>query len=637
MNSITSFIKNNKLYTLISISVIIAIASFLIAEIYDLDIWWHLVIGRDILSNWVIPFFDKYTAAGYGQPYHDSHWFFQVLVALTDKFFGIVGVQMFMVAIWGFTIAFVWKSVNKWTKSYWAPVIIFLAAMTSIERFLPRPEIITFLMMAIFYYLLQNKKYVTKIHCIIFGLLQIIWANSHGLFVVGPFMVGCYFLIDIIEYLRKNENSIRQSSILLAVVFISSLVAPWGINGWGYSLVIFSEATAKTSAVMQIVGEMSPTFGDANRSGVAFWFYFTMLLTATIAIFSMFRYKNFTSARFLILIGMILASLTGRRNVALFAMVAAPFIAEFLIKNLNGSNSRFNFLKYLLPVIIILWAWYPLSGAYYLKLQIASRAGFGYSSSSFPDQMKPFLDKIKFKGNAYNSNVIGGYYLYNYYPNILPLTDGRWEIYKPDVINTIQEAPLDKLILQMVIDKYKINAFILTHPSSEALGLIPVLRTSPDWKLVYYYYNFSIWLRKDDPQYLAVPEIKVGSLDLPSNNRLENFLMYEIFLEGMKNVKSRIINIDKIISFNWKPEYFLEQKAQLNLQLGNLNEAEASYRKMLNYDPNSELALNELAFFAYNKGNIIEAKKLLEQILRNNPRNEKAGQNLKLILDKQKK
>lgn len=637
MNSLITYIKNNKLYMLTSISVIFAIASFMFVEIYDLDIWWHLVIGRDILSNWSIPFFDKYTIAGYGQPYHDSHWFFQVLVASTDKFFGIVGVQMFMVVIWGLTIAFVWKSVNKWTNSYWAPVIIFLAAMTSIERFLPRPEIITFLMMAIFYYLLQNKKYVTKTHYIIFGLLQIIWANSHGLFVVGPFMVGCYFLIDVIEYFRKKENSLMQSSILLAVVFVASLVAPWGINGWGYSLVIFSEAAAKTSAVIQIVGEMSPTFGDANRSGVAFWFYFTMLLTVTLAIFSMFRYKHFASPRFLILIGMLLASLTGRRNVVLFALVAAPFISEFLIKYLNESNNRLSFFKYLLPIIILAWAWYPLSGAYYTKLQIASRTGLGYSTSYFPNQLKPFLDKIKYKGNALNSNAIGGYYLYNFYPQLLPLTDGRWEIYKSDVINTIQDASVDNLLLNIVIDNYKINALILTHSSKEGQGLIPILRTSSDWKLVNYHYNFSVWLRKDDSLYLSVPEIKVGSLYLPPDNRLDNYLMYEVFLEGMMSVKARLKNLDNIISFNWEPEYFLEQKALLYMKLGSHNEAESTYRRILNYDPKSELAMNELAYFEYTRGNLKEAENLIHQILNINPNNEKARANLKIINDNKKK
>ena len=633
-SNLCSFIKNNKLYALISVSVIVAITSFLINEIYDLDIWWHLAIGRDILRNWTIPFFDKYTAVGWGQPYHDSHWLFQVLVAVSDKCCGIIGVQLFMIAIWYCTLFFVWKSVNKWTKAYWAPILIFLAAITSIERFLPRPEIITFLMIAIFYYLLQNKKYLKISHYILFGLLQIIWANSHGLFIIGPFMAGCYLLVDLIEKFRGNDNSLKKTGILLAVVLASTLVVPWGISGWSYSLVIFSEAAAKSSVVIQSVGEMSSTFGDASRSGYAFWFYFTLLITSVIAVFSMFRYKKFVSARFLILLGLFLASLTGRRNIVLFGLIAAPFIAEFISSSESIDSRRFDIIKYLLPIPILLWAWFALSGNYYLKSEISSRFGFGATPSFFPHQLEGFLKRIKFNDQVFNSNTIGGFYLYQNYPGLIPLTDGRWEIYEPNIINIVQQASVSPGLMKSIIKKYNIKAYLLSHSSVEAQNLLPILYDDLSWKLVYWDYAVSFWLQRDDPKYIAANEIPVERLHLQPAARVDDYIMLELFLRGVKSKSYRLSNLDKILAYNWKPEYVLEQKALIQAESGNLKGAESSYRAILSYNPNNEMALNELAFLAYNKGKIKEAESLLEQIQRIKPRNIKAAQNLKFIQDK---
>ena len=42
---------------------IFAVASFLVHEIYSLDVWWQVTIGRDILQSGSIPSVDRYAAA----------------------------------------------------------------------------------------------------------------------------------------------------------------------------------------------------------------------------------------------------------------------------------------------------------------------------------------------------------------------------------------------------------------------------------------------------------------------------------------------------------------------------------------------------------------------------------------------
>lgn len=47
-------------------SPIIAVASFLVSEIADLDVFWNVTIGYDILARRSVPHFDRYAAAGFG-------------------------------------------------------------------------------------------------------------------------------------------------------------------------------------------------------------------------------------------------------------------------------------------------------------------------------------------------------------------------------------------------------------------------------------------------------------------------------------------------------------------------------------------------------------------------------------------
>ena len=59
-----------------------SIGAFLVSQIYDLDVWWQVAIGRDILAQGAVPAIDRFAAVALGRPYHDSHWLFQVLLAM---------------------------------------------------------------------------------------------------------------------------------------------------------------------------------------------------------------------------------------------------------------------------------------------------------------------------------------------------------------------------------------------------------------------------------------------------------------------------------------------------------------------------------------------------------------------------
>lgn len=621
----------NNFNLIIPFAVLIAILSFLIHEIIEYDIWWHLVIGNDIIEKHTIPTQDLYTAAAYGRDYHDSHWIFQIGIAFADKILGMFGVELFMICIWIAVFFAIWNTVRKWLSPGYAAILIFLAAMASVERFLPRPEIITYLMIVLFNYYLQNDKISKRKEIIVLGVLQVIWSNSHGLFVIGPFMVGCYVLSDLLKMVNNKKNNFKYTVLLFSVIIAASLLTPWNVDGWKYAFLIFSETGSNSASVFKLIGELSPTFGVATRSGYAFWFFCVLILLTSISIIISFKSRKINIAGLLILIGMFAAACTGRRNIALFALVAVPFIAECNAKLLPFSFRRSDYVVYLVTLMLLLWTWVPLSGKYYEKTGLPCRAGFGSTPSFFPFQLKTFLKKINFRHQIYNSNIIGGFYLYQNYPDLIPLTDGRWEIYDQNILKKTQEAPASLYLLQELKRKYNIKGILLQHVSPEANKLVPLLRKNTEWRLVYFDYSSSFWLSNDDSFYLNVPEISVDkSLQNPPI-RIDDGIMLETFLEAMHSIKGRLINLKWIYKFDKYQEQTLEKMGRLYLESRQNDKAEETLRELLQYNSDNIFALNELSYIVYLKGNTQEAISLLEHILKIDPNNVSAVENLKRI------
>ena len=381
------------------------VASFLVHELCSLDIWWQLAIGEDILQQLRIPEINIYSAGALGQPYHDSHWLFQVLLAISHRLAGLNGPILGMVAIWGLTLFLVYKESRTVIGTTSTVLITFLVAGASAERFLPRPEIISFLMIALFYSRLRQQKYNTPVEMLLLISLQIIWVNSHGLFVIGPFMVGCYWLMHAIKFMRKEDNSLRPLSTLLALLVASLLVSPYGTGALEYSYLLFQEVGQAAPDHMKGVNELSPTFGAAAMGASAFWFFMVLMVLAPLS--AALNYRRLNLANLLIVSALCLAALTGRRNIVLFALVAAPFITENLAPYLSRLAINTKAQKGWQAFIaggMLLWSGYPLSGAYYLHMEIPARARLGVTPDFFPHGLVGFIKEHDIKGQVYNSN-----------------------------------------------------------------------------------------------------------------------------------------------------------------------------------------------------------------------------------------
>lgn len=601
-------------------AVLLAIAAFLCNQLYGIDFWWHLVIGQDILANLSVPQIDIYTIAGSGRGYHDSHWLFQVALSLAHSALGMYGVQLVVVLLWSATLGFCWKAIRKWVPEGLSLALLFVAAMACVERFLPRPELITFLGIACFIWLLQNHTYQKRAGQIGFGLMQAVWSNAHGLFVIGPFLVGCYLCAAAFTGKSRSPEKIKPLVFTFLIVLTATLATPFGINNWAYAWVLFQEVGSTASPVLKSVGELVPTFGDQARSGIAFWFFLVLLALTTICgLTSLIKNRKLSFARGMIVLGMLAAALSGRRNIVLFALASAPFIAEQLGTLKISAIKHDTFLKSLTAVAIISFSLYPLSGRYQLSMPIATRVGLGVTSSYFPHGFPDFIKNKRFEGQILTSNILGGFFLYHFYPERLPVSDGRWEIYDENEIATILSIGESWQKFNGVISKYNVKGLLLQHLSPEA-AILPFLAHSTEWTLVYLDTAASFWVKSDQSRYFLPLDVNAPS-SLPKLNRIDDGFLLQNFLEKVGTPEIKAQNLRQMLQFGIKVEQLSLMLGQTLQEAGNMAAAEEVFQELLAEYPKNTTAMNQLAYLSVLKGDTQSAKVWLRKALSLEPDN----------------
>ncbi|MBI1922315.1 MAG: hypothetical protein HYS23_14665 [Geobacter sp.] len=570
-------------------SVAISVGSFLSTEIWDGDVWWQVGIGRYILNNFSIPRQDYFSIAAFGRPYHDSHWLFQVVLATADHVAGMPGVQLVMMALWSFTLLFSYKAARPWVESTSAIIILFLGAMASSARFTPRPELVTYLMVALFYLLLQQNRCRRWRDILLLGILQAIWSNCHGLFVIGPFMLGCYLAVTMARSKEKSDAEVKNMLKGLLIVSGATLLTPFGTDGWTYALLLFTEAGPNAPPFFRKIVELKSPFSQENLAYPDTYIFAVLgVFFALTTVLAGFR-RQLSVERLLITIACGIAAIKGARNIPLFAVAAIPYIAE----NLGSHLQRF-----LLPRLVtvgagaamLLSSLFPLSGIYYVYLKLPTRFGLGASPSFASTELPGFLRKVHFDGRVYNSNRLGGFCLYN---GLLPLTDGRWEVYDLEVLEMAMYAYRNPALWDYVVSHFNIDGLILQHDSNEAAGVIPHLVQGHAWKLVFYDHTTSFWIRTDGP-WSSLPGVatdRYAASILPMR-RIEDCLITARFFSLLGKDDVALIFLEKAMRFGERREYILEQKARLELQSGLILPARTTLNQLLKINPRNRFALS---------------------------------------------
>jgi hypothetical protein len=478
--------------------------AFSFHKVGNLDIGWHLKAGEYIVANRTVPEFDIFSYTATDRPYIDSQWLFQVVVYSVYALFGVYGLNLLIVAVLGALFIILFRLVDFNSRPCAAAFFFFLAIVAGSERFMVRPELFTFLFVAVYLYILHRDWNHRAVYLLI--PFQVMWVNMHGLYVLGPVMVLCYVVGGLAQRKlplpfewNKEASPDTRGVYRLAVVFVLmvlvTFVNPYGYRLFLFPLKLFLEISDAANVVKTSVSEMQSPFSGSpalNREAVMFY----KLLAVSSMLTFVLNYRRVNLPHLFIYTAFLILSVMAVRNITPFAVVSAPVA----VLNMTGARDTIAALGPLrgrfvgpglrwgvsagLVVVIVYYLLSVFSNDYYLRNSRLTRWGAGLSQVRYPEAAIDFVLENGIKGRVFNNPGLGGYFIWRSYPREKVFFDGRFEVYSYDFFNEYMAVEDDPQRFNPMTDSYGVN-YVLYEYTAGPSRFTRYLFRDPRWSLVF--------------------------------------------------------------------------------------------------------------------------------------------------------
>jgi hypothetical protein len=257
-------------------------------------------------------------------------------------------------------------------------------------------------------------------------IIMIIWVNSHGGFIIGA---GILIIVTVLEYINCIINKKDSSHLRSLILWVFITEACMLINPYGFDLLVF---LYKTLTLSRSISEWEAvSLFDLS--------YIRLKIFSIFMILSFFinRKQNRYWEIGIIIIAMLFAYLN-QRHTPLFAILAAPFLAEKI--SAIPKTVKYNIkVTSLFPQVILCIAIVFIIG-YQLFITINKhiKAEFNIivDPNVYPIRAIQFLKVNSIKGNLLVPFDWGEYAIWKLYPDNKVSIDGRFDtVYPVDVIN----------------------------------------------------------------------------------------------------------------------------------------------------------------------------------------------------------
>ena len=294
----------------------------------DFDVWWHLRTGQFILEHSAVPRVDIYTYTNAGRPWIDIYWLFQVVVALLYRAGGVSALVL-LKAVAGVAIVALALAARRPGAATGPAVLAWLPALIGFSgRLCERPELFSLLFLAGFLAVLGRASERPGWLWVL-PVLQLLWVNSHGFFVLGPLIIAAYAVELLYQRARYGTagplHLARRFALAGGTAIVACLINPYGLAAVGLTIEQFHKLGGQ-GVFRANIGELR-SIGDfialaGVRSPYLLAFFFMLALGFASFAWPLAR-GRFSPFRALLFAGSAYLGWQATRNSALFALVAA--------------------------------------------------------------------------------------------------------------------------------------------------------------------------------------------------------------------------------------------------------------------------------------------------------------------------
>lgn len=446
--------------------VIVLAGLSLLTPALNADLGWHLRTGVSILQTHAIPNTDPYSFTRAGTPWVEHEWLWQVGVTLVARAWGEIGIVVVNAALASLAAGLVYArlrfaGVGPLFAAGGAALTATITAFTAEAR----PSLLVAPFCAAFLLCCDGFRRTGKARwLVVLPVLQVVWANSHGSFVIGPLLCGLYAAAALWE--RPSRAHLQPWGALLAALVGASLLNPLGLE-----LLRFMLFASRLPFNREFIAEWQP---PNFRS----WSFAPLLGSLVLlgGLPLLRRRPALTKSQ--IVTGSISTGLClySQQFVLLFAVAAAPLVAYMAFDALRQYDRQ------QLSVVSAI-ALTVTAGLFAIVLPPRQLSPSGYQhtfSQFYPVEAVHFVEQAQLPGRMWNEFEWGGY-LIGQLPEVPVFVDGRTELYGNDFMYQYARVTLGQQAPEPVLDEYGIGFALIKQDSPMAAEL----RGLPEWQEAY--------------------------------------------------------------------------------------------------------------------------------------------------------
>lgn len=472
----------------------------------DDDLFWHLATGRWIWERQAIPSTNVFGFVRPDLEWIPFEWGWDLMTfALSTIDPSLLLIQLLPAVAFTAIFGMMWRLLSRMGVHHTVILIVSLLVLAaSLDRYTPRPHLITLLGLALVIFLHFSSRYFanrTSVRLFFLPPMFIVWANMHMGVFAGVFLLG---LICISEWIIKWKSagraappgipplSPRHFRTLLVVTALCTLAVL--VNPHGYHTIIYAYEHTQLQ-MLGAIKEWFPPFGDLPANGVLY-VYKVLLFLSLISTLYAVRRKD--PLPFIISLGFAVYSLKAVRFMADFSVVAMVGTALGVREVTHRSVPLVTrFMKTAFPLAavcgVLSYVAYklPTDKEFYIRdLSYYRHFGRGIDSNYFSMRAVEFLKTNQISGNPFHQLEIGGLLLWERpaEKNFIDTRNNSDALGREYYSLLLMESGFEQRLADLNIDYLVFHPTdMLTAPTVISQTLISYCsRHRDDWKLVYW-------------------------------------------------------------------------------------------------------------------------------------------------------
>jgi len=453
----------------------------------DGDVGRHIAVGNTMIERRRVLKSDIFSHTMVGEEIIPHEWLAQVFFAALHRVGGMHGVIIGTSTIIGLSYMALFFAMSFRVPSPIAAMLSIYAAMAGSVHWLARPHIFTFLYFAIFLIVLErfrhNELGQGRVWQSLWPLwiVVVLWANTHGAFIVGLVLVGLYAGGAVIS---KDYRRAKALMICLGILVVMTMINPVGMRLVTHTF----SYLGKDFLVDLTIEYRSPDFHNIGN-------YWPFLSLIVLSIF----FPSQDKTCFILSAVWTSFALYSARNIPLYAMlqttIIAPVFNDFIYDEAPIVLKHWINRGDAVDSQLSGWPWgvHEVAVVVLAALNIVPFApqSYDFSSQVFPVQAleNPEVVAVLEQGNVFNELTWGGYLLYDE-AEIQVFIDGQTDYYGTELSALYWKTINAEPGWQSVLQSFDVEKIII--PPHRPLNTVLVCN---EWERVYADETTVVWER----------------------------------------------------------------------------------------------------------------------------------------------